>query len=103
MTSILCNENDKKCFICGRCGDTELHHCISGVSNRKNSENYGLKIYLCRLCHSQLHDKGKVFIDEWHYVTETDIKIMAQRKWEETYGSREDFIKIFGKSFDLED
>ena len=101
MESIL--QTERKCLICGRQGDLDCHHAISGNSNRKNSEKYGLKIWLCRLCHKSLHDKGKVFIDEWHYVTETDIKILAQRKWEETYGSREDFIKVFGKSFDLED
>jgi len=101
MESIL--QTERKCLICGRQGDLEEHHCLSGVSNRKNSEKYGLKIWLCRLCHKSLHDKGKVFIDEWHYVTETDIKIMAQRKWEETYGTREEFIKIFGKSWILED
>lgn len=105
MESILQTSRDK-CLICGRQGEIDEHHCLSGVSNRKKSENYGLKIYLCRKCHSDLHDRGKVFVDNWHYITENDIKSMAQRKWEETYGKenpRAEFIDIFGKSWILED
>lgn len=101
MESIL--QTERKCFICGRQGELDSHHAISGVANRKNSEKYGLKIWLCRSCHSGIHDKGKVFIDNWHYITENDIKAIAQAKWEETYGSRDDFRRVFGKSFIMED
>ena len=47
-----------------------------------------------------------MFVDNWHYITENDIKAMAQSKWEETYGKenpRAEFIDIFGKSWILED
>lgn len=104
--SILCNEEDKKCFICGKRGEVDTHHCLSGTSNRENSEDYGLKIYLCRDCHSSLHDKGKIYITPFICITENDIKKFAQQKWEETFGKenpREEFIAIFGKSWILED
>ena len=101
MESIL--QTERRCFICAKNGELDCHHAISGVSNRKNSDKYGLMIWLCRGCHSSLHDKGKVFIDDWHYIAEDDIKAYAQAKWEETYGSREEFVKIFGKSFILGD
>ena len=98
MESIL--QTERRCFACGRQGELDVHHCLSGVSNRKNSEEYGLKIYLCRKCHSDLHDRGKIFLSKWIYLTEDDIKKFAQRKWEATYGTREDFIRVFGKSWE---
>lgn len=92
--SILCDETNKKCFICGKQGNLDVHHCCSGTANRKNSEAYGLKIYLCRECHTMVHNKREI---------EIQIKQFAQRRWEEEYGTREDFIKVFGKSWILED
>ena len=90
-----------RCFFCGRTGHLEEHHLLSGTSNRDNSEDYGLKVYICNNCHF-LHSKGIVKINDVE-IKESDIKAFAQRKWEETYGSREEFIKIFGKSWILED
>ena len=87
MESIL--QKEKRCFICGRTGALDVHHCLSGYSNRDLSTYYGLTIYLCRNCH-KLHDTGKF---------EKEVKGFAQKKWEELYGSRDEFIKIFGKSW----
>jgi len=92
MESIL--QRERKCFICGRQGELDEHHCISGNSNRNNSEAYGLKIWLCRDCHSKVHDKGEM---------ELQLKQFAQRRWEEEYGDRHDFITVFGKSWITED
>lgn len=88
MESIL--QSERKCFICGRGGDLDVHHAISGNSNRKHSEEYGLKIYLCRECHMKVHDKHEM---------EEQIKQFAQRRWEEEYGDRDAFRKVFGKSW----
>lgn len=87
MESIL--QKEKRCFICGRTGPLDEHHCISGISNRRVSEKFGLKIYLCRSCH-KLHDNSKF---------EKEIKQFAQKEWEKRYGNTDDFIKIFGKSW----
>ena len=84
-------QTEKRCYICARTsGKLHIHHCLSGTSDRELSEDYALKIYLCPQCHSKVHDK---------HMYETEIKQMAQRKFEEVYGTREDFIRIFGKSF----
>ena len=88
MESIL--QSERKCFICGREGTLDIHHCISGVSNRKHSEEYGLKIFVCRECHTMVHNKRDV---------EIQIKQFAQRRWEEEYGDRDAFRKVFGKSW----
>lgn len=92
MESIL--QRSEVCFICGRTGSLDEHHAISGTAGRKKSEKYGLKIKLCRYCHQELHDKGEM---------EKQIKQFAQRRWEEEYGDRQDFIREFGKSWILEE
>ena len=92
MNSIL--QNERRCFICGKQGQLDCHHCISGNSNRSNSEAYGLKIRLCRECHEKVHSNNDIA---------TQIKQFAQRRWEEEYGDRNDFISVFGKSFITED
>ena len=89
-----------RCFFCGRTGALDEHHIFSGTSNRGNSEDYGMKIYICRFCHN-LHSRGVVKIGDVE-IKESDIKAFGQRKWEETFGKenpREEFIAIYGKSW----
>ena len=78
----------KQCFICGRRGPLDRHHCLSG-SARKMADKYGLMVYLCRDCHRALHDKGKY---------DMELKQFAQRQFEKTH-SRDEFRKVFGKSW----
>lgn len=89
MESIL--QREKECFICRRTGQLDLHHCIHGNSNRKNSDDYGLTVWLCRDCHARVHNKDR----------NLDLQLIefAQRRWEEEYGDRESFRKVFGKSW----
>lgn len=88
LNSIL--QNEKKCFICGKQTELDCHHCLSGSSNRKNSEEDGLKMWLCRDCHRKVHNNRDI---------ELQIKQLAQRRWEEEYGDRQDFISRYGKSW----
>ena len=85
-----------QCFICGKYGDTECHHIFFG-SNRKYSEQYGLTVYLCPECHRtsevSVHKNGEV---------NRTLKRIGQRAFESKCGSRDKFIKIFGKNY-LED
>ena len=79
------------CYICGgRASDR--HHLIGGTSNRKNSEKYGLVVYLCRSCHERAHRDNE---------TRLALHRLGQRLFEEQ-GSREEFMRIFGKNY-LED
>lgn len=79
------------CIVCGR---THPHkHHVFGASNRKWSEKYGLTVPLCYEHHNG-SDKG-VHFDK---VLDTALKIMAQRKFEETY-PEESFMKIFGRNY----
>ena len=93
MESILQTERGR-CFLCGKLIDTEEHHLISGTSNRKKSEEDGLKINVCRFCHNTAHTKREV---------ELQLKQLGQKVWEEHYGDRQKFIRRYGKSWIMED
>lgn len=49
MKSIIQKNNE--CYNCGCSGILEEHHIIYGTANRRNSEQYGLKVNLCYNCH----------------------------------------------------
>lgn len=85
-------QTKKQCFLCGTTLNLHDHHIFFGTANRKVSEKYGLKVWLCQEHHtggSGIHfNKG---LDE-------GLKKLAQQKFEELYGSREEFREEFGKS-----
>ena len=76
------------------CGKPYPHtHHVFGASNRKWSEKYGLTVPLCYEHHNG-SDAG-VHFDK---VLDTALKVMAQRKFEETY-PEENFMQIFGRNY----
>lgn len=75
--------NFNKCYYCGNEGKMDLHE-IYGGSNRKRSIENGFVVPLCRICHS-----NEEIIQR--------LRIKIQKEFEKTH-SREEFIKIFGKS-----
>ena len=79
------------CIVCGR-PHPHKHH-VFGASNRKWSEKYGLTVPLCYEHHNG-SDAG-VHFDK---VLDTALKVMAQRKFEETY-PKENFMQIFGRNY----
>lgn len=91
MKSIM--QTEKKCFVCGTVMNLHDHHCIHGTANRKQSERYGLKLWLC-----QEHHTGPI---SPHMDSRLDkvYKRMAQEAFESKWGNRDDFIRIFGKSY----
>lgn len=91
MKSII--DEKKRCFFCLSQSALEVHHCIYGVAERKKSEQYGLKVYLCKR-----HHTGDQGVHTMRPDLDLKLKQLAQRKFEETH-SREDWIKEFGKSY----
>lgn len=83
----------KECYVCGSVYNLQSHHCIYGTSNRKQSEKYGLKVWLC-----MQHHTGNEGV---HFNRDLDLQIKrkAQTYFESNYGTREDFRSIFGKSW----
>ena len=75
--------NFNKCYYCGKEGKMDLHE-IYGGTNRKRSIENGFVVPLCRICHSN----EKII----QY-----LRIKIQKEYEKNH-TREDFIKMFGKS-----
>lgn len=90
-------QHRQECWFCGKRTGLHYHHCFFG-SNRKISGEYGFTVYLCAE-HHNLGGNGKCV----HRCREMDLelKIACQRKYEETH-TREEFIKLIGKSYILD-
>lgn len=80
--------NKLECYLCGRVGTLERHHCLHG-SRRKMADNYDLTVYLCPECHRRLHDKGEA---------DLYLEQIAQRHFEAEYGHKK-FMNTFGKNY----
>lgn len=91
MKSIL--QKDKKCFVCGTTQGLHDHHVFYGTANRKKSEKYGMKVWLCGM-HHNLSNKGVHFDKKLDLL----IKTKAQAVFEAKH-TREEFIKIFGRNY----
>ena len=81
-------------YICGN-PITEVHHCIHGTANRKVADKYRYIVPLCyehRRGDHGVHGKYGSTLDKF-------LKGTAQKHFEANIGTREDFIRIFGKSW----
>jgi len=81
------------CEIC-RMPAHHLHHVFSGISNRSMSTKYDFTMYVCYRCHKRMHDSPYFALK---------YKIMFQKLYEKKYGTRDQFIKEFGRSWILDD
>ena len=91
MKSII--SNDRECIVCGTTLGLHKHH-IYGGARRNLSETYGCWVYLCGV-HHNLGNEGV------HFNKEMDLKLkkVCEEVWEQTYGDRDAFIKVFGRSY----
>lgn len=90
MKSII--QNEKTCLFCGRQNFIEEHHCFGGA-NRKLSEKYGLKVYLCHWCHNEAPNGVHFNAKRMRLVRQ-----IGQRAFEEKH-SHEEFMRIFGANY----
>ena len=87
-------EDMEHCYFTGL-PEPHIHHIFYG-SRRKLSEKYGFVIPL----EPHLHIYGKCSVHEYpNRGLDLRLKRIAQTYFEEHIGSREDFIKEFGKSW----
>lgn len=98
MNSIM-QEDTTHCYLCGyregaRHQAMHWHHVFGGP-NRKLSEKYGLKV---RLCGYACHEYGPNAVHRNHEI-DTKLKEKGQEAFERVHGSREDFRRVFGKSW----
>lgn len=85
-------EDMDHCYFTGT-APVERHH-IFGGANRKNSEKYGFIVPL----RPDLHPNG-VYAGQSAKLIDVKLKTMAQEYFEREYGTRDDFRRIFGKSY----
>jgi len=93
MKSIM--QSEKRCYICGLYAPIEDHHIYFGNSNRKISEQYGFKVYLCTNHHrgtSGVH--GKL-----GHVLNLRLKQECERKYINQGHTKEEFIRLIGKNY----
>ena len=102
MKSIMHDKKDGTCYLCMAAGDytrktiLEEHHAIHGTANRRLSEKWGLKVYLCPAHHRRVHDSKDGRKDDLY------IQRAAQDAFRERY-PYEDFRQIFGKNILADD
>lgn len=91
---------ENECYLCrlfyGSCNQRglHLHHIFEGTGRRKMSDKYGLTVKLCPMHHNASNEGV-------HFNKENDLilKRLGQKYFEEHYGTREDFIDKFIKSY----
>ena len=97
--SILHDKSSRTCYLCVALHDNwnehrilDEHHVFGGP-NRKNSEEYGLKVYLCNDHHiygpEAVHNNARI---------RHEMQRMAQREFEKRYGHAK-FMEVFGRNF----
>ena len=89
VKSIIDDDIENVCYLCGRYGHMDVHHIFGGPV-RDTSDRHGLVVHLCPSCHKELHDHsvGKQFLHE-----------LGQKVYEEQIGTREEFIQEFIRSY----
>lgn len=86
-------QSEKECFVCKTTLNLHEHHVFFGTGNRKISEKYGMKVWLC-----QEHHTGRNGV---HFDRQLDllIKTVAQGTFEKEIGNRDEFRRLFGRSY----
>lgn len=82
----------KECWFCGSRSGLEVHHIFAGVANRRISEKYGLKVWLCHQHHTGT--------DGAQYDKEKNLQLKqeAQRKFEAIY-DHEMWMRLIRKNY----
>lgn len=100
MKSIMHKKEDGTCYLCmmlhsdyRRRSNLQEHHVIFGTGNRRLSERYGLKVYLC-LYH---HTEGPEAVHK-NAALARMLKARAQKAFREHFPEL-DWMRIFGKSY----
>lgn len=95
MKSILESHSEPpRCFLCGTVRHLEKHHIFGGAL-RKKSEQFGLTVHLCHVCHNE-----PPYGVHHNRDTSDGLKRTAQAAAMARFGwSTNDFIRKFGKNY----
>lgn len=103
--SILHNKEDGTCYLCmildgeyRQQGGLEEHHIFFSKHQRPLSEEYGLKVYLCRRKH---HREGPEAVHQNQRIRRM-LEEKGQQAFEELYGHKK-FMEVFGQNYIVEE
>ena len=85
----------RKCVLCGSYRDIQMHHVFGGP-RRKLSTKHGMVVPLCMACHT-----GPAGVHN-NNLLNLVLKRLKQKEFEKD-NTREEFMRIFGKSYIMED
>ena len=85
-------QTDRSCYFCGSVVRLEEHHIFAGVANRRISEKYGLKVWLCHEHHTG--NNGAQYDQEKNL----QLKQEAQKKFEALY-SHDLWMRLIRKNY----
>lgn len=92
VTSLI--QDGRYCVVCGAENALHLHHIFGGYANRQISDVDGCYCYLC-----YMHHNGGNYGVHSNRELDLYLKKECQTAWENKLGTREDFIKRYGKSW----
>ena len=87
-------QTKKECFFCRTMQNLEDHHIFFGEKNRRWSEKYGLKVWLCPYDHRD----NKTGVHGQATWKRKRLEQIGQRAFEQLYG-HEKFMQIFGRNY----
>jgi hypothetical protein len=85
-------QQQKCCYLCGAQTGLEEHHVFGGVANRKISEKYGLKVWLCHE-----HHTGKDGA-QYNRNVNQGLKRLAQIAFEARH-SHDEWMQVIRKNY----
>lgn len=98
--SIMQDKRSGECYLCNillgidtPASSREEHHVMHGTANRRLSEHYGLKVYICPYHH-------RTGPEAVHRCRQTNVLLIqaAQRVFERKYG-HEKWMEVFGRNY----
>lgn len=99
MSRSIMQEKNGECYLCKKLlggvyrPATEEHHVMYGNADRKLSERYGLKVYLC-----YEHHRGNKGV----HHDGTDLNILLRQEAQKAFMKKypdKDWMEIFGKNY----
>lgn len=87
-------QTERVCYITGTTQDIDLHHIYFGNPRRRISDENGFTVYLRHDIHMALHDHRRPF-----QALDHTLKMACQRKFEEMGHTREEFMRLIGRSY----
>lgn len=86
-------QSEKRCYATGCEYNLDRHHVFKS-SRRNQSERHGLWVWLRHDVHMAMHDHRKPY-----ETLENDLKVVAQKAFEDNGGTREEFMRRFGANY----